>query len=176
MQSTICDAWLRLVNYNDNFSQSKFAWFNQQHKLILATNSQALKRMKTSAEKSASWAEGKALKIPLIIWCYCVIIQKVKIRSQIITKVNCLSWNQSSRTQMFISSNHLMVRVPCVWLTSGSYLTFISHRRITCHLVKPLIQSRPSRVSSTTVKSYIDIYGEGNGEVLLRASCIALVR
>ena len=62
---TICDAWLRLGNYNDNFSQSKFSWVNQQHELILAVNRQALKRIKISAEKSVSWAGGKALYIPI---------------------------------------------------------------------------------------------------------------
>ena len=62
---TICDTWLGLANYNDNFSQSKCARVNQQHELILAVNSQALKRMKISAEKSVSQAGGKALKIPL---------------------------------------------------------------------------------------------------------------
>ena len=62
---TICDAWCRLANYNDNFSWSKCAWVNQQHELILAANSWALKRMKVSAEKSISWTGGKALKIPL---------------------------------------------------------------------------------------------------------------
>ena len=49
---TICDAWLGLGNYNDNFLQSKCAWVNQQHELILAANRLALKRIKTSAEKS----------------------------------------------------------------------------------------------------------------------------
>ena len=53
------------MNYNDNFLQSKSAWANQQHELILAVNRQALKRMKVSAEKSVSWAGGKALRIPL---------------------------------------------------------------------------------------------------------------
>ena len=57
--------WLGLGNYNDNFSQSKCAWVNQQHELILAANRWALKRIKTSAEKSVSWAGGKALNIPI---------------------------------------------------------------------------------------------------------------
>ena len=62
---TICDTWLRLANYNDNFSQSKCAWVNQQHEFILAVNRQALKRMQINAEKSVSWVGGKALEIPL---------------------------------------------------------------------------------------------------------------
>ena len=61
---TMCDAWLGLGNYNDNFSLSKCAWVTQQHELILAVNRQALKRMKISAEKSVSQARGKALNIP----------------------------------------------------------------------------------------------------------------
>ena len=48
---TICNIWLRLTNYNDNFLQSKCAWVKQQHELILAVIRQALKRIKTSAEK-----------------------------------------------------------------------------------------------------------------------------
>ena len=44
---TICDAWLRQGNYNDNFLQCKCAWVNQQHELILAANRWALKRIKS---------------------------------------------------------------------------------------------------------------------------------
>ena len=62
---TMCDSWLRLANYNDNFLQSKCAQVNQQHELILAANRWALKRMKISAEKSVSQAGGKALNIPI---------------------------------------------------------------------------------------------------------------
>ena len=62
---TMCDSWLGLANYNDNFLQSKCTWVNQQHELILAANRQALKRMKLSAEKSVSRAGGKALSIPI---------------------------------------------------------------------------------------------------------------
>ena len=60
---TICNAWLRLGSYNDKILWSKCVWVNQQHELILATDRQALKRMKTSAEKSVSQAGGKALNI-----------------------------------------------------------------------------------------------------------------
>ena len=42
-----------LGNYNDNFLQSKCAWVNQQHKLILAANRWALKRMKMSAKNQS---------------------------------------------------------------------------------------------------------------------------
>ena len=103
---TICDAWLRMADYYDNFSQSKCAWVNQHHELILAANRWALKRIKTSAENQSLRQEEKLLKFHYVIWCYCITIQKVKIRSWITTKVNCLSWNQSTRTQMLISSNH----------------------------------------------------------------------
>ena len=63
--TTICCAWPRLANYNDNFLQSKCAWVNQQHECILAANRWPLKRFKASAEKSVSWAGGKALEIPI---------------------------------------------------------------------------------------------------------------
>ena len=62
---TMCDSWLRLANYNDNFLQSKCTWVKQQHELILAANRRTLKRMKMSAEKSVSRAGGKALNIPI---------------------------------------------------------------------------------------------------------------
>ena len=62
---TMCNSWLGLGNYNDNFMQSKCTWVNQQHELIFAVNKQALKRMKMSAEKSVSQAGGKALNIPI---------------------------------------------------------------------------------------------------------------
>ena len=62
---TICDAWLRLADYDDNYLQSKREWVNQQHELILAVNRHALKRIKQSAEKSVSWAGGKDFEIPM---------------------------------------------------------------------------------------------------------------
>ena len=62
---TICDVWHRLADYNDNYSQSKYEWVNQQHELILAMNRHALKRIKQSVEKSVSQAGGKALEIPI---------------------------------------------------------------------------------------------------------------
>ena len=62
---TICDAWLRLKDYDDKFLQSKCEWVNQQHELILAVNRQALKRIKQSVEKSVSQARGKDLEIPI---------------------------------------------------------------------------------------------------------------
>ena len=62
---TMCNSWLGLGNYNDNFLQSKCTWVNQQHELILAANRWALKRMKISAEKFVCQAGGKALNIPM---------------------------------------------------------------------------------------------------------------
>ena len=59
----MCNSWLGLANYNDNFLQSKCTWVNQQHELILAANRWALKRMKKSAKKSVTQAGGKALSI-----------------------------------------------------------------------------------------------------------------
>ena len=48
---TICNAWLGLGNYNDNILQSKCAWVNQKHELILAANRQALKKDKNKCRK-----------------------------------------------------------------------------------------------------------------------------
>ena len=62
---TMCNSWLGLGNYSDNFLQSKCMWANQPHELILAANRRALKRMNISAEKSVSQAGGKALNIPI---------------------------------------------------------------------------------------------------------------
>ena len=57
--------WLRLADYDDNYSQSKCEWVNQQHECIHAANRCALKRIKQSVEKSVSQAGGKDLKIPI---------------------------------------------------------------------------------------------------------------
>ena len=46
---TVCDAWLRLAKYNDQYLQSKSAWVNEQHKLILAANRQVLENIKQTA-------------------------------------------------------------------------------------------------------------------------------
>ena len=62
---SICNAWLRLADYNDNYLQSKCEWVNQHLELILATNRHALKRIKQSVEKSVYQTGGKALKIPI---------------------------------------------------------------------------------------------------------------
>ena len=62
---TICNAWLRLADYNDNYLQSKCEWVNQQYEINLTTNRHALKRIKLSVEKSVSQAGSKALKIPI---------------------------------------------------------------------------------------------------------------
>ena len=62
---TICNAWLRLVDYNDKFLQSKCEWVNQQHELILAVNRCALKRIRQTVEKSVSQTGGKDLEIPI---------------------------------------------------------------------------------------------------------------
>ena len=62
---TICNALLRLADYDDNYLWSKCEWVNQQHELILAVNRHALKGIKQSVEKSAAWAGGKDLKIPI---------------------------------------------------------------------------------------------------------------
>ena len=62
---TICNAWLRLADYDNKYLQSKCEWVNQQHELNLAANRCALKRIKQSVEKSVSQAGGKDLQIPI---------------------------------------------------------------------------------------------------------------
>ena len=61
---TICNAWLGLAQYNDQYLQSKSAWVNEQHELILAANRQALKNIKQTANKTALHAAGSPLEIP----------------------------------------------------------------------------------------------------------------
>ena len=34
----VCNAWLGLAKYNDQYSQSKSTWFNEQHELSLAAH------------------------------------------------------------------------------------------------------------------------------------------
>ena len=48
---TICNVWLRLADYNDNYSQSKCEWVNQQHELIFTANRHVLQRIRQSAER-----------------------------------------------------------------------------------------------------------------------------
>ena len=49
---TICEAWLCVAQYNDQYLQSKSAWVNEEHELILAANRQALK---TSSKLPIKW-------------------------------------------------------------------------------------------------------------------------
>ena len=138
---TICDACLGLANYNDNFLQSKCPWVNQQHELILAANRWPLKRIKASAEKSVSWAGGKALE--MLIGNLVLLCDHPEGHDMIQDnyKNELFVMESKHQDQMFISSNHLMVRVLCIWWTSGSYLTFISHRDVICHLMQPWYQT-----------------------------------
>ena len=61
---TICNAWLGLAQYNDQYSQSKSTWVNEQHELILAANPWALKNIKQTASKTTLYARGSPLNIP----------------------------------------------------------------------------------------------------------------
>ena len=55
---TVCNAWLGLVRYNDQYLQSKSAWVHKQHELILAANRWALKNIRQTAKKTAfCWEE-----------------------------------------------------------------------------------------------------------------------
>ena len=61
---TVCDAWLRLAQYNDQYSQSRSAWVNEQHELILAANRWVLKKIKQTVNKTVLCAGGSPLNIP----------------------------------------------------------------------------------------------------------------
>ena len=135
---TICDAWLGLANYNDNFS-SVHGWINSMNSSLLDIGGY-WKELNIVQKDQSPGHEEKLSIFHLIICCYFMTIWEVVIRSKTITNVNCLSWNQNTRIQMCIPSNHLMVRFLCIWLTDNSYFTFISHRGILCHLIKPPYQ------------------------------------
>ena len=61
---TVSDAWLRLAQYNDQYLQSKSAWGNEQHELILAANRWALQNIKQTANKTALHVGEGPLHIP----------------------------------------------------------------------------------------------------------------
>ena len=65
ISTTICNVWLRLVDYDENYSQSKCEWVNQQSELIFASNRHALKRIKHGVEKSVFRSGDKDLEIPI---------------------------------------------------------------------------------------------------------------
>ena len=59
----VCDAWLWLAKYNEQYFQRKSAWVNEQHKLILAGNRSALKSIKQTAKKRVLCVGGSPLSI-----------------------------------------------------------------------------------------------------------------
>ena len=61
---TVCDNWLGLAQYNDQYSQSKSTWVNEQHGLILAANRWALRNIKQTANKTALHIGRSPLDIP----------------------------------------------------------------------------------------------------------------
>ena len=61
---TVCDTWLSLAQYNDQYLQSRSACANEQHKLILAENGWALKNIKQTANKTVLCAGESPLDIP----------------------------------------------------------------------------------------------------------------
>ena len=111
---TICDAWLRLVDYDDNYLQSKCEWVNQQHELILAANRHALKRIKQSVKKLVTWAGGKDLKIligNLVLLCDHLEGQNI-IQDHYKSKLFVMESNTG--TPMFIRLNHFVGRLLCI--------------------------------------------------------------
>ena len=135
---TIFDAWLGLGNYNHNFSESKCAWVNQQHELILAANRWALRRIKTSAEKSVSQAGGKALNIP--IGNLVLLHDHPK---------GCKKIQDNYKNELFvIESKHqdpnvyiikpLYGKGPMCTVNWQQLFNLQNHRGVICHLVQPL--------------------------------------
>ena len=61
---TVCETWLRLAKYNDQYSQRKIAWVKKEHELILAVNRWALKNIKQTAKKTALHTGGSSHDIP----------------------------------------------------------------------------------------------------------------
>ena len=61
---TVCNACLRLAQYNDQYSQSKSTWVNEQCEIILAANRWALTKIKQTANKTVLHAGGSPLHIP----------------------------------------------------------------------------------------------------------------
>ena len=49
---TVCNAWLGLAKYSDQYSKSKSTCIIKQHELILAANRWALKNIKQTAKKT----------------------------------------------------------------------------------------------------------------------------
>ena len=134
----MCDSWLGLANYNDNFSQSKCTWVNQQHELILAANRRAFKRMKLSAEKSVSGQEGKALSIPIGNLVLLRDHPEGRNKIQDNYKNELFVVESQHQDPNVIPSNHLMVRVLCARWTGGSYMTFERTQGVISHQIQPL--------------------------------------
>ena len=60
---TFFDVWLRLASFNDNYLQSKHAWVNKQHEIILAAKAY-IKACKAECVKTVFCVGCSALEIP----------------------------------------------------------------------------------------------------------------
>ena len=59
---TVCNAWLGLAKYHDQYSQSKNAWVNEKHEHILALNRWALKTSSKQPKTQCSmWEEALSI-------------------------------------------------------------------------------------------------------------------
>ena len=54
-----------MAQYNDQASDNKCAWLDEQHELLMSANRRALKYIKQSAKKSQIRTSGKTLQIPV---------------------------------------------------------------------------------------------------------------
>ena len=123
-----------------NFLQSKCAWVNQQHKLTLAANRWALKRIKHTAEKSVSQTGGKALYIPLgnLVLLHDYLEGHNKIQDNYKSKLFVVELKPKDPNVYTIKP--LNGKDPMhVQSIDVSYLTFISHMGMICHLIQSLI-------------------------------------
>ena len=119
---TVCDAWLGLAKYNDQYLQSKSAWVNEQQELILAANRWALKNIKQTAKKTALCVGGSPLNIPKDNLVLLRDHPEGSTRFRIITSLNYLWLYQSIRTLM--STQFVCcVGIWCIWSIDNNCLT-----------------------------------------------------
>ena len=95
---TVCGAWLRMAKYNDQYSQSKCAWVNEQHEVILAVNGLTLKTSSKLPKRQQCMQEVTLSIYPKIIWVHWGIILKVVTKFSITINLNYSSLWWSMRT------------------------------------------------------------------------------
>ena len=103
---TPCDDWLGLAHYRSDSFKSKTVWLNQQLSAMMHANKQALKLISKSTQCIKHLTGGKELVIPVgNHMFFCVIIQRVVIRSRIGTSPMFMSWSVTMMNLTFIISD-----------------------------------------------------------------------